>query len=127
MRALEAFRKMIEEFSKDDGATWYSHSFYSVAVVSEDQAKKFLALTEAFSSFADYIEMVRRMMDWNDIFRREILLRYGDDFRKWLNRDIYDRVAESYRARFRSLDENRARQLEAVARFLKYSRGVFRK
>ena len=126
-RALRAFRKMVEEFSKDDGATWYSHSFYSVASVSEDRTKKFMAMSEAFSSFADYIEMVRRMMDRDDIFRREISSRYGDDFRGWLNRDIYDRVAERYKVRFRSLDENRVRQLEAVARFLRYSKGVFRK
>jgi hypothetical protein len=124
-RALEEFRKVVQEFLKDDGITHYSYSFYSQSQLEGHD--KFMTLTEAFASFADYIAEVMDIMERDNEFKEMVLSKYGHDFSKWFNRELYERVAEKRRARFRELDENRVKQLEAMSRLLKYARGVFKK
>jgi hypothetical protein len=53
-----------------------------------------MALTEEFASFDDYISTVLDMMEFDSAFREMVLSKYGNDFSKWLNRELYSKVAE---------------------------------
>jgi hypothetical protein len=125
MRVLEEFRKAVQEFLKDDGITHYSYSFYSRS--QQEGWEKFVSLTEAFASFADYIAELMYIMERDNEFKEMVISKYGRDFSKWLNQELYEKVAERVRTRFRELDENRVRQLETMSRLLKYAKGVFKK
>jgi hypothetical protein len=127
MRALEEFRNLIQEFLRDDGATEYSYSYYLIGQFQEDG--KFVSLTEAFASFADYIEEVLDAMKRDRSFREMVMSKYGSDIRKWFNKELYNQVYERRGKihKFRRFSKSRERQLDAMSRFLKHVKGVFKR
>jgi hypothetical protein len=127
MRALEEFRNLIQEFLKDDGATEYSYSYYLIGQFQEEG--RFVSLTEAFASFADYIEEVLDVMKRDKTFREMVMSKYGDDISKWFNKELYNQVYERSGKihKFRRFSKSREKQLDAMSRFLKHVKGVFKK
>jgi hypothetical protein len=92
MRALEEFEWIFQTFLDDDELAHYSYSYHSLS--QSEGVGRFMALTEEFASFDDYISTVLDMMEFDSAFREMVLSKYGNDFSKWLNRELYSKVAK---------------------------------
>jgi hypothetical protein len=113
--AIDAYKKMVAEFLKDDGVTSYSRSYFDRGVKSEED--KSIIATEAFASFADILEELINMSEDEELSK--VLAKYGGNIYKFFNPEIYELVRRRSKLHvFRELSPSIEKQLKVVSRFI---------
>jgi hypothetical protein len=126
-KALEAYKKMVDLFLRNNGVTTYSHAYFTLGERGDPNAD-FVVATESFASFGDiFEEIISKAKDGVERFQ-EALIQYKGKMHELITPDLYESVRSQYKVHvvFDELSSAEQSKLSVVANFLKKARGVFR-